>query len=158
MPSSKTDGRTPYELWYNRISLMQYIKVGYVHITEQYRAKHDARARLCMYLGVPDHKKGYLLIYINTHVILYSRDVVFKEDEFPPLTGLTFTPEPTQPTSRQQPTATPASMPAPPAPATGPAPEPEAEPVSPPVTTRSRNENRTRSSKQTGTALIEGGY
>ncbi|POM70052.1 Transposon Polyprotein integrase [Phytophthora palmivora] len=86
-PSSKTDGRTPYELWYNRIPSMQYIKVfgcsGYVHITEQYRDKLDARARLCMYLGVPDHKKGYRLMDINTHVIVYSRDVIFKEDEFP---------------------------------------------------------------------------
>ncbi|OWY94461.1 Transposon protein [Phytophthora megakarya] len=118
-PSSKTDGRTP----------------GYVHITEQYRDKFDARARLCMYLGVPDHKKGYRLMDINTHAIVYSRDVVFKEDEFPPLTYLTSTREPTQPTSRQQPTATPASVPAPPAPATGLAPEPEAEPISPPVTT-----------------------
>ncbi|OWY91131.1 DNA binding protein [Phytophthora megakarya] len=61
-PSSKTDGRTPYELWYNRIPSMQYIKVfgcsGYVHITEQHRDKLDAGARLCMYLGVPDHKKS----------------------------------------------------------------------------------------------------
>ncbi|OWY94735.1 Retrotransposon protein, Ty1-Copia subclass [Phytophthora megakarya] len=138
-PSSKTDGRTPYELWYNRIPSMQYIKVfgcsGYIHITEQYRDKPDARVRLFMYLGVPDHKKGYRLMDINTHAIVYSRDVVFKEDEFPPLTGLTSTPEPTQSTTRQQPTATPASVPAPapPAPATGPVPEPE--PVSPPVTT-----------------------
>ncbi|OWZ08982.1 hypothetical protein PHMEG_00018392 [Phytophthora megakarya] len=51
-PSSKTDGRTLYELWYNRIPSMQYINVcgcsGYVHTTEQYRDKLDARARLCM--------------------------------------------------------------------------------------------------------------
>ncbi|OWY98261.1 DNA binding protein [Phytophthora megakarya] len=103
--SSKTDGRTPNELWYNRIPSMQYIKgfgcSGYVHITEQYRDKLDARVRLCKYLGVPDHKKGYRLMDTNTHVIVYSRDVVFKEDEFPALTALTSTPGPTQPTNRQ---------------------------------------------------------
>ncbi|POM75439.1 LOW QUALITY PROTEIN: Transposon Polyprotein integrase [Phytophthora palmivora] len=52
-PNSKTDGRTPYELWYNRIPSMQYMKVfgcsAYVHITEQYRDILDARARLCFY-------------------------------------------------------------------------------------------------------------
>ncbi|POM60817.1 Transposon Polyprotein integrase [Phytophthora palmivora] len=134
-PSSKTDGRTPYELWYNRIPSMQYIKVfgcsGYVHITEQYRDKLDARARLCMYLGVPDHKKGYRLMDINTHTIVYSRDVIFKEDEFPPLTGLTSTPEPTQLTNRQQSAADPASVPA----GFIPAQESETELGSEPVTT-----------------------
>ncbi|POM73174.1 Hypothetical protein PHPALM_10000 [Phytophthora palmivora] len=58
-PISKTNGRTPCELWYNRIPSMQYMKVfgcsAYVHITQQFR---DARARLCMYLGVTDHKKA----------------------------------------------------------------------------------------------------
>uniref|UniRef100_H3G5D3 Retroviral polymerase SH3-like domain-containing protein n=1 Tax=Phytophthora ramorum TaxID=164328 RepID=H3G5D3_PHYRM len=64
-PSSKTNGKTPYELWYNRKPSMEFLKVfgcsAYVHITEQYRDKLDARARLCMYLGLPDHKKGYRL-------------------------------------------------------------------------------------------------
>ncbi|POM80428.1 Integrase catalytic core protein [Phytophthora palmivora] len=57
---------------------MQYMKVfgcsAYVHITEQYRDKLDARARLCMYLGIPDHKKGYRLMDLNSHAIIYSLD------------------------------------------------------------------------------------
>ncbi|OWZ20305.1 polyprotein [Phytophthora megakarya] len=61
---------------------------GYVHITEQYRDKLDARARLCIHLGIPDHKKGYRMIDVNTHAIVYSRDVAFKEDEFPSMAGL----------------------------------------------------------------------
>ncbi|GMG18143.1 unnamed protein product [Phytophthora fragariaefolia] len=93
-PSSKTDGRAPYELWYRRIPSVTYMKVFgcsvYVHITEQYPDKLDARPRLCMYLGIPGHKKGYHLIDINTHAIVYSRDVGLKEDEFPPLADLTF--------------------------------------------------------------------
>ncbi|POM61105.1 Integrase catalytic core protein, partial [Phytophthora palmivora] len=122
---------------------MQCIKVfgcsGYVHITEQYRDKLDARARLCMYLGVPDHKKGYRLMDINTHVIVYSRDVIFKEDEFPPLTGLTSTSEPTQPMRRQPPAATPTPVSVPTAPAIALAPESELEdePVSESVATPS---------------------
>ncbi|OWZ00501.1 LOW QUALITY PROTEIN: Transposable element [Phytophthora megakarya] len=135
-PSSKIDGRTPYELWYNQIPSMQYIKVLNAVDMSTSRSNTEPNSTLepvCACISVC--KKGYRLIDINTHVILYSRDVVFKEDEFPPLTGLASTPEPTQPTSRQQPTAPPASVPPPPPPATGPAPEPEAEPVSPPVTT-----------------------
>ncbi|POM58686.1 LOW QUALITY PROTEIN: Hypothetical protein PHPALM_36636 [Phytophthora palmivora] len=92
-----------------------------------------------MYLGVPDHKKGYRLMDINTHVIVYSRDVIFKEDEFPPLTGLTSTPEPTQPMRRQPPAATPTPVSVPTAPAIALAPESELEdePVSESVATPS---------------------
>ncbi|POM81592.1 Hypothetical protein PHPALM_425 [Phytophthora palmivora] len=94
--SSKTDGLTPYELWYKRIPSMIYIKVfgcsAYVHITEQYRDKLDACARLCMYLSMPYHKKGYRLLDINTHPIVYCRDVTFKEDEFPSLADKTTPP------------------------------------------------------------------
>ncbi|POM59063.1 Hypothetical protein PHPALM_36206 [Phytophthora palmivora] len=81
-PSSKTDGRIPYELCYRHIPSITYTKVfgcnAYVHITEQYRDRLDAQARLCMYLGMPDHKKGYRLMDINTHAIVYSRGVVLK--------------------------------------------------------------------------------
>ncbi|POM81710.1 Transposon Polyprotein integrase [Phytophthora palmivora] len=86
MPSSKTDGRIPYELWY-RIPSMTYMKVSgcsaYVHITEQYRDKLDVRAWPFTYLGIPGYKNRYRLMDINTHAIVYSRDVVFKKDEFP---------------------------------------------------------------------------
>ncbi|GMF26093.1 unnamed protein product [Phytophthora fragariaefolia] len=105
-PSVKTEGTTPYELWYDRKPSMEYLKVfgcsAYVHITEQYRDKLDARARLCMYVGIPDHKKGYRLMDVNTHAIIYSRDVIFKEDEFPRLTNLT----PREPVSHPRPEQT----------------------------------------------------
>ncbi|GMF51232.1 unnamed protein product [Phytophthora fragariaefolia] len=42
---------------------------------------------------MPDHKKGYRLMDINTHAIIYSRDVVFKMDQFPSLAVLTTNPE-----------------------------------------------------------------
>ncbi|POM81903.1 LOW QUALITY PROTEIN: Uncharacterized protein PHPALM_63 [Phytophthora palmivora] len=73
-PSSTTSDRIPYELRYNRIPSKQYIK-------------------LCTHLGIPDHKKGYRLMDLDTHAIIYSRDVIFKEDEYPPLTNLTDTPD-----------------------------------------------------------------
>ncbi|GMF30851.1 unnamed protein product [Phytophthora fragariaefolia] len=83
--SSKTNVRTPYELWYNRIPSMQYMKMfgcsAYVHITEQYRDKLDAPARLCMYLAVSDHKKGYGLMDLNSHAIIYSRDAMSSDSD-----------------------------------------------------------------------------
>lgn len=45
-----------------------------------------------MYLGVLKHKKGYRLMDINSHDIVYSRDVDFDERTYPNLTGLNETP------------------------------------------------------------------
>ncbi|POM69751.1 Rve domain containing hypothetical protein [Phytophthora palmivora] len=70
-PKSKTDGRTPYELWYNRIPSVPYMK--------EYRDKPDARARLCFSKAHPTTKAE-----------------MGSKDEYPSLTNLTDTPE--QPT------------------------------------------------------------
>ncbi|POM57800.1 Transposon Polyprotein integrase [Phytophthora palmivora] len=91
--SSKTDGRTLckpvtdiHQARYKpRMSFGTVVSLHTYHIMEQYRDKLDARTQLCIYLGIPDHKKEYRLMDINTDAIVYSRDVVFKEDEFPPL-------------------------------------------------------------------------
>ncbi|DAZ94444.1 TPA: hypothetical protein N0F65_002762 [Lagenidium giganteum] len=95
-PSSTTNARTPYELWYNRTPSMQYIRVfgcsAYVHIPEHYRDKLDPRATLRMYLGVAAHKKGYRLLDLTTHTVVYSRDVEFDETTFPSLNRVTTPP------------------------------------------------------------------
>ncbi|GMF13226.1 unnamed protein product [Phytophthora lilii] len=88
-PSENTYTCSPYELWYSRKPSGQYLKVfgcaAYAHINEICRDKLDARATLCIYLGIPSHKKGYRLMNVQTQAIVYSRDVVFEEDSFPPL-------------------------------------------------------------------------
>lgn len=92
-PSSATNERTPYELWYNRLPSIEFIKVfgcaAYAHIPERYRDKLDSRAHLCVYLGVPKHKKGYRLMDIESHDTVYSRDVKFDERTYPNLAHLT---------------------------------------------------------------------
>ncbi|GMF35180.1 unnamed protein product [Phytophthora fragariaefolia] len=53
-PSENTYRRTPYELWYNRKSSVEYLKAfgcaAYAHANAINRDKLDARAKLCMYL------------------------------------------------------------------------------------------------------------
>jgi hypothetical protein len=41
-----------------------------------------------MYLGVPDHKKGYRLMDVTNGNVVFSRDVIFNESEFPALEHL----------------------------------------------------------------------
>ncbi|KAF1323990.1 Integrase catalytic core protein, partial [Globisporangium splendens] len=47
--------------------------------------KLDARAKKCMFVGLPTHKKGYRLIDVSTGTTVYSRDVQFDETNFPTL-------------------------------------------------------------------------
>ncbi len=89
-PSTVTDNVTPNEKWFKKIPSAEYLKVfgcaAYAHIPEHLRDKLEPRARKCVYLGLPGHKKGYRLLDPNTGHIVYSRDVTFNESEFPKLT------------------------------------------------------------------------
>jgi hypothetical protein len=91
-PSSVTMGKTPYELWNDRKPSMMYFRVfgcvAYAHIDDEHRNKLEPRARLCMYVGIPDHKRGYRLLDPATGHIVYSRNVQFREHKFPPLVFL----------------------------------------------------------------------
>ena len=91
-PSPVTWGKTPYELWFGRKPSATLFKVfgckAYVHIHELYRDKLDPRAKLCMHVGVAAQKKGYRLLDLDENRIIYSRDVIFHETEFPKLAFL----------------------------------------------------------------------
>jgi hypothetical protein len=52
---------------------------AYVHIPDRYRDKLDALFALHMYIGLPEHKKGYRLLDLKAHTIVDSRDVRFDE-------------------------------------------------------------------------------
>ncbi|OWZ06692.1 polyprotein [Phytophthora megakarya] len=88
-PSTAAENITPYEKWLNKKPSAHYIKVfgctAFTHIPELYRSKLEKRARKCMYLGIPFNKKGYRLLDTMENRIIYSRDVVFREHEFPTL-------------------------------------------------------------------------
>ncbi|OWY90393.1 Retroelement pol Polyprotein [Phytophthora megakarya] len=50
--------------------------------------KFDPRAKLCIYLDIPEYKKGYRLMDVKTHGIVYSRDVVINEIDFPTIENI----------------------------------------------------------------------
>ncbi|KAF1316504.1 Integrase catalytic core protein, partial [Globisporangium splendens] len=87
--SPNTDNVSPYQQWYGSPPSAEYLKVfgctGYVRISEPHRNKLDARAKKCMFVGLPTRKKGYRLIDVSTGTIVYSRDVRFGETAFPTL-------------------------------------------------------------------------
>ncbi|TYZ60328.1 hypothetical protein PybrP1_010821, partial [[Pythium] brassicae (nom. inval.)] len=76
---------SPYELWFGKKPSAQYLRVfgctGYVHVPEPHRHKLEARAKRCMYVGIPNHKKGYRLIDVPTGLVVYSRDFTFNEKD-----------------------------------------------------------------------------
>ena len=46
--------------------------------------KLSARVMKCMYLGLPSESRGFRLLNVDTHCVLFSRDNVrFIEDAFP---------------------------------------------------------------------------
>jgi hypothetical protein len=97
MTPSTTNQRTPYELWHNRKPTVIHLRVfgckAFVHVPEERRDKLDPRATICMYLGLPDQKRGFRLMNVNTGNIVYSRDVTFDESVFPTLTFLANMPD-----------------------------------------------------------------
>eukprot|EP00644_Phytophthora_capsici_P015812 jgi/Phyca11/131295/e_gw1.103.27.1 len=99
-PSANTQDCTQFELWYNRKPTVQNLKVfgcaAYVHINDIYRDKLDPRAKLCIYLGIPEHKKGYRLMDAKSHSVVYSRDVIFNEIDFPIVENIEVTSGPLQ--------------------------------------------------------------
>ncbi|DBA03054.1 TPA: hypothetical protein N0F65_003242 [Lagenidium giganteum] len=66
---------------------------AFVRIHARYRDKFDPRAKRCMYVGIPSQKKGYRLLDLDTHTIVYSRDATFDETTFPKLKNLTSPPD-----------------------------------------------------------------
>ncbi|POM69720.1 LOW QUALITY PROTEIN: Integrase catalytic core protein [Phytophthora palmivora] len=83
---------TPCELWRGKKPSLKYIKVfgcaAFALIPEPHRNKLEPRAKLCMFVGLPQNKKGYRLLSTTENRIVYSRDVTFKEDTFPTLAFL----------------------------------------------------------------------
>ena len=81
--TSVRKSKTPFELFHRQKPTVGHIRrfgcVAYAHVPEETRQKLDNRGRKCRFLGVSIRHKGYVLIEISTHRMIYSRDVVFDE-------------------------------------------------------------------------------
>lgn len=95
-PSKAIDCQIPYELWFEKNLIKEEIQRFKVFgcrvwslITEESRAKLDARAEECIFVGHERGMKGFRLWSLNRQKILVARDVVFEETCFPFLNKIT---------------------------------------------------------------------
>jgi hypothetical protein len=80
-PSISINNKSPYELWYNRLPVVQHFRVFgspcYALIPKQQCDKLGARSHKCLFLGYSNTFKAYRLYDEETNKFVVSRDVVF---------------------------------------------------------------------------------
>lgn len=83
LPSKVINMKTPYELLYKEKPSVSYFRifgsVCYVHVSDQLRAKMDAKAQKCVFVGYDPERKGWRCMDPHTLKVVTSRDVVFDE-------------------------------------------------------------------------------
>lgn len=86
-PTPLLQGKTPYELLFGKAPIMDDLRVFgclcYAHKQLRDKDKFAERSRRCVFMGYPYGKKGWKLYDMDTGDFFVSRDVVFKESEFP---------------------------------------------------------------------------
>lgn len=85
-PSKILNYKTPYEIVYNILPSYDHLRVFgcLAYATDlNVKDKFGSRSFPCIFLGYPDHQKGFILLNINNNKIFVSRHVKFVEDKFP---------------------------------------------------------------------------
>ncbi|XP_074266547.1 uncharacterized protein LOC141589823 [Silene latifolia] len=86
-PSSIHNGKTPYEMLFQKPQPMSHIKtfgcLCYARNINRSNDKFAPRGRKCIFLGYPFGKKGWKVYDLDTGAHFSSRDVAFIEHEFP---------------------------------------------------------------------------
>lgn len=81
MPLSVLQYQSPYEKLHKRKPSYSHLKafdcLCFASTIKQNRKKFQPRADPCVFLGYPNHQKGYKLINLHTSKVFVSRDVVF---------------------------------------------------------------------------------
>ena len=84
-PTSALEGMTPYQAWYGRKPGVKHLRVfgcaAYSHVPRDERGKLDSKTKKCTLLGYGSMRKGYCVFDHLTQKVLYSRNVVFNEQE-----------------------------------------------------------------------------
>ncbi|GAB2269349.1 hypothetical protein Dimus_038770 [Dionaea muscipula] len=87
MPMGLLDWKSPYEILHGVAPSYDHLRIigclCYAATLGASRDKFDPRAHRCVFVGYPADHKGYKLFSLQSHKVLYSRDVRFYEDIFP---------------------------------------------------------------------------
>jgi hypothetical protein len=81
---SKSVEKTPYELWFGRISNVSFIKIWgcEAYVKRLMSDKLSPRSDKCIFMGYPKETKGYYFYYKSENKIIVVRHAVFLEKEF----------------------------------------------------------------------------
>ncbi|XP_048609075.1 uncharacterized protein LOC106356373 isoform X1 [Brassica napus] len=86
-PSALLGNKTPFEKLYGSAPSYKHLRVfgclAYAHNLDHKGDKFTSRSSRCVFLGYPYGKKGWRLYDIDRKLIFNSRDVVFREKNFP---------------------------------------------------------------------------
>ncbi|GJR80268.1 retrovirus-related pol polyprotein from transposon TNT 1-94 [Tanacetum coccineum] len=87
MPSSVLQNKTPYEALMKHVPKYDHLRVfgcfAMASNPSRVSDKFSLRGVPCVFLGYPQHKKGYKLVNLLDQTTFVSRDVTFYEDIFP---------------------------------------------------------------------------
>jgi hypothetical protein len=82
-PSTSINNKSPYELWYNRLPVVQHFRVFdspcYALIPKQQQDKLGEISRKCIFLGYSSTSRSYRLYDEENKKFVVSRDIVFLE-------------------------------------------------------------------------------
>ena len=85
-PTKAVQGMTPYEAWIGEKPVVKHLRVfgcnAYAHVPKEERGKLDSKAKKCTFVGYGNETKGYRLFDTVRQKIIFSRDVVFNEQEY----------------------------------------------------------------------------
>ncbi|KAF2886204.1 hypothetical protein ILUMI_19969 [Ignelater luminosus] len=83
--NSSVDGKTPYELWYNKDidlnKLRVFGEIVHVHIPKQKRLNWDSKSKKGLFVGYPECSKGYRVYFSSENKIDMVRDVIFGKEQ-----------------------------------------------------------------------------
>jgi hypothetical protein len=82
--SSKSVEKTPYELWFGRISNVSFIKIWgcEAYVKQLISNKLSPRSDKCIFVGYPKETKRYYFYYKSENNIVFARHAVFLKKEF----------------------------------------------------------------------------
>lgn len=84
-PTKAIGEMTLYEAWTKKKPEVGHLRVfgceAYTHISKDVRRKLDAKAKKCILVGYGEEAKGYRLYNPSEVKIIFSRDVMFKEND-----------------------------------------------------------------------------